>query len=159
MYVNIKRSGAMQIERATVADLASILALLEQSGLPQDGLSEHITTALIARDVGGIVGSAALEHYGAAALLRSVAVAAAWRGQGLGQRLTAAALDMAREGGVTQVYLLTETAADFFPRFGFRPIARAEVDSAVQQSVEFTSACPDSALAMVVDLTRNAQNA
>lgn len=147
----------MQIERATASDLPAILALLAQSGLPQDGMLEHVEMALIARDADAVVGSAALEIYGSAALLRSVAVAAPLRGQGLGQQLTVAALNLARERGVTWVYLLTETAANFFPRFGFQPITRAEVDPAVQRSVEFTSACPDSALAMVLELDGTAQ--
>ncbi len=61
-------------------------------------------------------------------------------------------LAAAANRGVQQVYLLTETAADFFPRFGFQPIARSAVDPAVQTSIEFTSACPASAVAMVVML-------
>ncbi len=35
---------------------------------------------------------------------------------------------------------------------GFRPIARHTVDPAVRKSVEFTSACPDTALVMVKEL-------
>ncbi len=104
---------------------------------------------MIARDGDEVVGSAALEPYGAAALLRSVAVDARLRGEGLGQRLTRAALDLARDRGVATVYLLTETAADFFARFGFHAIDRSAVDAAVQQSVEFTSACPASAQVLV----------
>src|SRR2546426_9100157 len=50
---------------------------------------------------------------------------------------------------IKSVYLLTETAGGFFPRFGFRAIPRDAVDPAVQRSVEFTSACPTSALVMV----------
>jgi len=50
------------------------------------------------------------------------------------------------------LYLLTTTAADFFPRCGFRRIARADVAPAVQQSVEFTTACPSSALVMARQL-------
>jgi amino-acid N-acetyltransferase len=107
---------------------------------------------VLALDADQVVGSGALELYGDAALLRSVAVAPEQRGQGLGQQLTQAALDLARQHGVRQVYLLTETAADFFPRFGFRPIARADVTPAVQRSVEFTSACPQSALVMGASL-------
>jgi amino-acid N-acetyltransferase len=90
--------------------------------------------------------------YDKAALLRSVAVDQARRGQGLGQQLTQAALSLAKQQGVTEVYLLTETAADFFPRFGFRPVSRAQVAPAVQGSVEFTTACPASALAMMASL-------
>ena len=144
------------ISAADTGDIPAILALLERSGLPQDGLTDHLATALTARSGERVVGSAALELYDTAALLRSVAVEAPLRGQGLGQRLTRAALDLARQHGVQQVYLLTETAGDFFPRFGFRPIARAAVDPAVQQSVEFTSACPVSAHALVISLADRA---
>ena len=133
-------------------DLPDILALLRASGLPEAGLGDHLATTLVARDGRGIVGCAAVELYGPAALLRSVAVVAALRGQGLGQRLTTAALDLAQRRGVRRVYLLTETAADFFPRFGFRPITRPEVEPVVRRSAEFTSACPASALVMAMDL-------
>ncbi len=136
------------IESALITDLPVILALLERCGLPTEGFAERLPTALVARADGDVVGSAALELYGAAALLRSVAVDEAFRGQGLGVRLTQAALDLARQRGVTHVFLLTTTAGEFFPRFGFQPVAREDVPEAVKQSVEFTSACPVSALAM-----------
>jgi len=140
------------IASALTDDLPEVLTLLARSELPGDGLAEHAATLLVARTGGRIVGSAALELYGGAALLRSVAVEADQRGTGLGQRLTNAALDLARQRGVRRVYLLTETAADFFPRFGFRTIARDAVDPAVRGSVEFTTLCPASATAMVLEL-------
>ena len=142
----------MSVEPANDADFPTIAELLELSKLPRDGLADHMATALVARKGDRIVGSAALEMYGSSALLRSVAVDAARRGQGLGQRLTQAALDLARRRGVAAVYLLTETAAEFFPRFGFGRIDRSEVPAAVQQSIEFTGACPQSALVMKVTL-------
>ncbi len=140
------------IEAANANDLPAILAFLEKSGLPQDGLSEHLTTTLVAREDQTIVGSSALELYGTGALLRSVVVADHLRGQGLGQQLTQAALKLAKEHGVTFIYLLTETASGFFPRFGFRPIPRSEVVPAVQRSMEWTTACPVTAQAMVAQL-------
>jgi amino-acid N-acetyltransferase len=139
---------AISIDPAQAGDTPTVLELLQNNGLPQDGLADHWATTLVAREDGRVVGSAALEMYGTAALLRSVAVAAALRGQGLGQRLTRSALDLARQRGVTEVYLLTETAGEFFPRFGFHAVDRADVPDAVKQSVEFASACPVSALAM-----------
>jgi amino-acid N-acetyltransferase len=143
---------AVIIDSACDAELPAVLALLEQAGLPPDGLSDYMATTLVAREMNRIIGSAALELYGDAALLRSVAVDQHLRGLGLGQQLTLAALDLARQHGVATVYLLTETATDFFPRFGFRPIARSAVAPAVQQSVEFTSACPASAAVLALDL-------
>ena len=139
----------LTIEPAQPGDLPDLLALLEASGLPQAGFSDHLAMALAARDGDALVGCATLEMYGASALLRSVAVRLDWQGKGLGRRLTQAALNLAREQGVERVYLLTETAGDFFPRFGFQTVARAAVPPEVQQSVEFTSACPTSALVMV----------
>ena len=141
------------IEPARATDLPAILALLGRSGLPQDGLSDHLATTLVARAGQRVVGSAALELYGAASLLRSVAVDRAQRGQGVGGQLVLAALDLARQHSATRVYLLTETASGYFARFRFRPVARAEVHPAVQGSIEFTIACPASAQAMVLRLT------
>ena len=141
------------INSAASTDLPAILALLDRTDLPQDGLADHLSTTLVARDEDAIIGSAALEVYDSGALLRSVAVEPRYQGQGIGQQLTQAALTLARERGIPVVYLLTETAGDFFPRFGFRPIARQEVAPSVQQSVEFTTVCPTSALVMVVNLS------
>lgn len=143
----------MKIELARLDDLAGVVDLLARSESPQAGVEEQLATVLVARDDGRLVGCAALEVYGNAALLRSIAVEPALRGHGVGQQLTRAALDLARRTGIAEVYLLTETAAAFYPRFGFQPISRAEVAAPVQQSVEFTTLCPASSQAMRLALT------
>ena len=133
-------------------ELPRILELLEVVGLPPDGLANHLSTTLLARRGVRVVGSAALEFYGPAALLRSVAVKRDLRSTGLGRQLTGAALELSRHLDVEEAYLLTERVDLFFPRFGFRPVPRFEVPRSVRSSVEFTSACPASARAMVLDL-------
>jgi len=140
------------ITPAVPADLPAILELLAASKLPRAGIEDHVASTLVARADSDVVGSAALELYGSAALLRSVAVATWLRGRGLGAALTVAALDLARRSGVRTVYLLTETAGRFFPKFGFTAITRAQVDPVVLESPEFTTACPKSALVMVKQL-------
>lgn len=144
---------SITIAAATDADRDGVLQLLAHNGLPQVGLADHFATTLVARDGATVVGCAAVEPYGTAGLLRSVAVDASLRGQGLGIRLTEAALALARARGIRTVFLLTETAGAFFPRFGFHPIARADVDTSVRESVEFTTACPTSALVMALELS------
>jgi amino-acid N-acetyltransferase len=74
------------------------------------------------------------------------------RRRGLGQRLVRHVLDDAARSGVTKVALLTETAADFFPRFGFRAIAREAAPVEVQQSSQFQGGCCCSATAMLLEL-------
>ncbi len=53
--------------------------------------------------------------------IRTLAVAAAWRGHGVGHDLLAALLDRARGLGLGRVFCLT-FEVDFFARHGFRPI-------------------------------------
>ncbi len=139
---------AIALATVTDSDLPEILTLLEASRLPVAGIREHLGSALGARENGKLVGCAAVEIYGSAGLLRSVAVSEERRGEGLGQRLTEAALELARKRGVRNIYLLTTTASHFFPRFGFTAIPRSELDQALAQSEELRGACPASALAM-----------
>lgn len=141
-------SLATTIERARREDLANVLALLGRHGLPLDGASDLGDTLVVARLNGQVVGAAGLELYTDGALLRSVVVDASAQGQGLGHRLTDAALTLASEHGFTAVFLLTTTAAPFFPQFGFEPIGREQVPPSVRASVEFQSACPASAIVM-----------
>jgi amino-acid N-acetyltransferase len=142
----------MTIEAMRPSDLSAVHALLRTSKLPSDGLEAHVATAVVAREDDGVVGSAALEVYPAYALLRSVVIDTTRRGRGLGQLITAEAITLARRHGLTAVYLLTETAPGFFPKLGFVPIARSQVPSPVQQSVEFTGVCCANAQAMMLPL-------
>jgi amino-acid N-acetyltransferase len=138
----------VRIERATPQDFNPVLALLADHRLPPDGLSEHLATTLVARDAGRVIGSAALEMYADGALLRSVAVARESQGQGLGRKLTEAALSLGQELNTPAVYLLTTTAEGYFPRLGFERTNRDAVPESVKASVEFKSACPASAVVM-----------
>ena len=50
--------------------------------------------------------------------------------------------------GITTVVLLTTTAEDYFPRFGFERTDRSVVPEEVRESAEFRGACPASATVM-----------
>jgi amino-acid N-acetyltransferase len=135
----------VDLTRALTEDGPSILQLLRSAELPVDGLLDHLDTAFVARVDGRIIGCAALETYDDGALLRSVAVAPAFQGQAIGRRLIEAAIGLAESLGAPAVYLLTTSAERYFPKFGFVPIARAQVPAGVQECVEFRTACPASA--------------
>jgi amino-acid N-acetyltransferase len=136
------------IETARAADAEAVFDLLKRNHLPLDGLQGRLATTLVARQDGQVVGSAALEVYPDGALLRSVAVTPELQGQHLGRSLTVAALQLAHDLHLPAVYLLTTTAERYFPKFGFQRIERSDVPATVQSSVEFTSACPSSAIVM-----------
>jgi amino-acid N-acetyltransferase len=145
-------SSDLTITAARSEDLQQIFALLEECGLPREGLENHLSTTLVARKGIEIVGSAALELYQENALLRSVAVKSAFRKQGIGLKLARAALDLAKERQVRNVYLLTETAKAFFSKQGFNQGLRSDVPETVKQSVEFTTLCPDTCTVMMKKL-------
>jgi amino-acid N-acetyltransferase len=147
--------SGVSVEQASAHDLAAMEALLAANQLPTVGLKDALGTALVARVGSRIIGCAAIEVYPSGALLRSVAVDGAWRGRGIGHQLTTAGLDLARDLGAKAAYLLTTTAGDFFPRFGFVQVERAHVPDDVKQSIEFRSACPTSALVMRAPLGGN----
>lgn len=138
----------IHLRAALPEDVPAILELLRASELPRAGFVDAVTTAIVACEGDRIVGAAGLEIYPDGALLRSVVVDQRARGGGVGQQLTRAALEAAGARGAADVYLLTTTAGEFFPKLGFTRIARTEVPASVQQSVEFRGACPDSAIGM-----------
>jgi amino-acid N-acetyltransferase len=135
------------IETAQRGELPRIHELLEEADLPVAGV-DHAESFLVAREQERLVGCIGLEVYGDVALLRSLAVRPETRGSGLGKLLVERLLETASARGVSVMYLLTTTAAEYFPRFGFEPIPREQADPRLQASEEFRGACPDSAVCM-----------
>ena len=138
-----------QLRSATVGDLPKVKSFLRENGLPDLGVEGCVRNFVIAEDeIGSWIGVAGLETHGHNGLLRSVAVRKHSRGKGVGRALVNAVLADASARGFTNVYLLTDDASDYFERLGFRVVDRKDVDDAVKASVEFTEACPDSAIVM-----------
>lgn len=145
----MKQEMEVRIRDAAPGDLAPVLDLLRESALPTEGVAEAFASFAVAEADARVVAAAGLEMHGASALLRSVAVDPAWRGRELGGALVLRLLERAEREGIVAVYLLTTTADRWFPRFGFRAVARAEVPPEVQASGEFADVCPASAVVMV----------
>ncbi|MBL0170073.1 MAG: GNAT family N-acetyltransferase [Gemmatimonadaceae bacterium] len=147
---------SLQIRPATTDDLHAAVTLLRARDLPTDGFADllraHPQHVLLAELNGAVVGSAALDVHDNVALLRSVAVARDLAALGVGTRLVNDLIALARASDITTLYLLTTTAEQWFPKFGFTVIDRASVPPALAATVEFTSACPSSAVVMRCDL-------
>jgi amino-acid N-acetyltransferase len=150
--IGAEQAPKASFRQGTRADLPLVESLLAAHQLPKEGLAESIDRFWLAEAQGALVGIAGLELYGQAALLRSVVVVPEWRGRGLAGALVERALDTARQAGVRDTYLLTTTAEHFFPRFGFKPIARESAPAALKASVEFREACPASAACLVMSM-------
>jgi amino-acid N-acetyltransferase len=136
------------LRAATQADRSGIEHLLTEARLPLDDVAKALPTFVVAEYAGVLVGAAGLEVCRDDALLRSVVVAPAWQRRGLGRALVSRAIAEAESRGLHAVYLLTTTAEDYFPAFGFERTTRDAVPAAVRGTAEFQSACPASATVM-----------
>lgn len=144
----------MQIEAATPADAPVIVALLAQAGLPTADLTPAALAGfVVAREDGALVGAATVERHGDDGLLRSLVVAPAQRGRGLGRALVEAVERDARAQGLRSLVLLTQSAAEFFAARGYRVVPRGGVAAALRASSQFASVCPASTTCMQKTLT------
>lgn len=101
-----------------------------------------------------IIGTGGIEIYENHGLIRSVSVSARNRGKQLGSRIAYHLIDKAREKNLHGLYLLTETAKDFFLKIGFEIISRDAVAKPVLRSSEFSHVCPVTATCMYLNLQR-----
>jgi len=140
--------GLAILRAARAGDRAAIERLLAESALPTAGVEAALAGFVVAEERGTIVGAAGLEPAAPYALLRSVVVAASWRGTGLGATLVRRLLADADSRDVPAVYLLTTTAERWFPRFGFAPVTRNRVPDSVRATGEYREGCPATAIVM-----------
>jgi amino-acid N-acetyltransferase len=169
MAVFTRTDGSISMEPITIraagpADLPAVRALLAAASLPLDGVDEAFEHGVVAVGGGGsvpgdaapVLGAAAIEPYGSDGLLRSVVVDAGLRGTGLGRALVAAAEAAASDLGIRDLYLLTETAEDWFPRLGYVLRPRDAAPPHIASSVEFVVSCPETGVLMHRELVAGA---
>lgn len=136
------------ITPATNTHRQAIINLLTENKLPVEDLPSSLDNFVIALDDGAIIGAAGLEAYGTFGLLRSVVVAQAYRNKQVAAQLLAAIEVEAKVHAMQGIFLLTETAPQYFTKKGFETITRDEVPDAVKASSEFSHVCPVSAVVM-----------
>lgn len=144
------KDESMNIRQANAEDLSFVRTLLADNALPNTDVDDSSRIQFLTADNadGQPAACIGVEAYGSEALLRSLAVSRARRGQGVGRALVVAAEDTARALGVSRLYLLTTTARDFFLRVEYDVINRAAAPDTLQGSSQFAELCPASAVCM-----------
>ncbi len=138
------------IRSASFDQWSAIKQLLEGAALPTDDLdgSAYAYFTVYADD-SEIKGALALEPLADQyAMVRSLVVAADMRGQRIGQALLSNVEAQARSKQLTDIFLLTTTADEFFARTGYERIARDAAPECVRTHAQFKSLCPSSAMVM-----------
>ncbi len=93
----------------------------------------------------GIIG---LEQYAEDGLLRSLAITASARNMGCAKALVSKLEAVAESKGIRHLYLLTNTAEDFFLHLGYSVVERQLVSDAIKSTQEFSTLCPGDATVM-----------
>ncbi len=140
--------SGVSIQKATAADFDAVGALLSANNLPTADLNPLLEDFLVAVENGGLVAVMGIDNYGAAGLLRSAVVDSSYRNTGLASALLQHLLEAAKQSGLTNLYLITNTAENYFSKKGFVKINRESVPAAVLQSKEFNGLCPASSAIM-----------
>jgi amino-acid N-acetyltransferase len=136
------------IQLAVSQDRDAVVSLLKTVNLPAEDLPPTLDLFLVAEKEGQVVGSVGLQLHGNYALLRSLAVHPQQQGTGMGKALYQAAVNLALQNGVRELYLITITAAPFFENQGFQQADRMSVPVAIQRTSQFSGTCPASATVM-----------
>ncbi len=140
----------LKIKAAKKEDYGAVEVLLRKTDLPPDEIELHMGNFLVIQhpeaDRGSelLVGSVGLEIYEDSALLRSLAVHPDFQGTGLGSRLVDRIIEGAKGKGISRLFLLTDTAEEFFKKRGFAVVTRDKVPYDMKQSIEFTTLCTSS---------------
>ena len=133
-------SGIRPGETSPVKDIIAAAGLSIQ-----DLNAKKLGHFIVARQGDTIVGTVGVEPAGDDALLRSLAVVEAHRGQTIGAQLVAAIEKYARSLGVISLYLLTMEASEYFKKLGYQTLGRDTTPAEIQSTEEFRSLCPASA--------------
>ena len=126
----------------------SIVTLLQSEKLPTEDLPAALNNFFIALDHDNVVGAVGLEKYNNCGLLRSLVVTRDYRNEKIAGKLVKQLEEKAKTSGIDCIYLLTETAPDYFAKKGYEKISREDVPTSLKQSSEFSHVCPQSAIIM-----------
>ncbi|MBP1763763.1 MAG: GCN5-related N-acetyltransferase [Firmicutes bacterium] len=123
-------------------DVEHIKSLLQANALPVVGVAQHWQSFLVADTQGCIIGALGAHYDGKKALLRSFVVNGRQRNSGIGKALLQRMLLEMQKRGIKEVFLLTETAANYFMREGFIAICRDEIPQILLKESGLDQACP-----------------
>ena len=121
--------------------------LLRENNLPVSDLDEakHL---FVLKENNEVVGTGGLEFFHTCALLRSIAVAKQLQGAGIGKTISGQLEEIARQKGIEDLYLLTNTAENFFKKQGYEAISRNDVPGDIRTTSEFSMVACASAIVM-----------
>ncbi len=147
----VKRN--MKYREAEESDIQSIRELICSSGLPSSDVDGKSQKIFVVESDGRIVAVGGIEKLGDVALVRSIAVAPEYRKNGIASSIYQLLEEYARSSEVEELYLITESAKEYFQKLGFTEQERKTTPCLIKQTSQFSELCPSSATVMVKALS------
>jgi amino-acid N-acetyltransferase len=143
----------MNLRSAIKTDLEVINELLNASNLPSSDIEEHLEGFMVYEEEEKIIAIGGFEKHGNDALVRSITTEPRSQGKGIGKSIYKSIEHNARSLGVTTLYLLTETAEEFFKKLGFSVKDRTGIPESIIKSKQYSLLCPSTATLMCKQLS------
>jgi amino-acid N-acetyltransferase len=138
----------MEIATAIEEKRREIIYLLKKENLPFEDLPSDLSGFYTAIHDDQLIGVIGMEPYGNNGLLRSMVVDSSFRNRHIAEQLVNTLEENAKTREMKTIYLLTETAEQYFSRKGYVRIKRQDVPVELFRSSEFSHVCPVSATVM-----------
>ena len=136
------------INKALPEAYETVVALLTAAGLPTEDIRKNLENFWIADAGGKAIGVIGMDLYAPYALLRSMTVVPEFRSNGIASRLVEQVEQLAKNQGLSELYLITNTAELYFSKKGFQAISKEAVPASVASSAEMNGLCPASSVIM-----------
>jgi amino-acid N-acetyltransferase len=142
----------LEVSRLSKEETGELKQLLSSGQLCFNDIDEPAVQLFGVRIKDELVGYFGYELFNNLALFRSMVVVPEVRGKGTGSLIWAQAKEQLRKEGVSDVYLLTNTAAPFFGKQGFKEIIRASAPEPILATTEFKEFCPSDSVCMNIKI-------
>jgi amino-acid N-acetyltransferase len=120
---NSRPASAVTFRSARPDDVPRIVHLISSAELPAAFVTEFLDGFVVAVRDSSVIACGGVERYENCAVIRSVVVDPAARGEGIGGEVAQRLMAAARVAGATDLYLFTELAHPFWLRLGFADVA------------------------------------
>ncbi len=136
---------AVRLEPVDDETVGIAKTLLSDAGLGTQDIRGAPDWLYIAHNNGRRIGVGGIQPVDGYGLVRSVVVKPAVRGRGYGSALCRALERRGIEQAISELYLLTTSAAQFFEALGYDACDRSAAPTAMQKTAQFDVLCPATA--------------
>lgn len=138
----------LQIEPALESDYKEISYLLNVNELPSSDITEDHVQIFVGLNQQEIIGTIGLQKYDSIGLLRSLVVKDGYKSQKIAGKLLHYIFDYCVMHKITELYLLTTSAEEYFYKYGFQKIERILVPEVIKETKQYQEICPKVAVVM-----------